>query len=169
MTGSRSPPSARTLTDLARTLDAASLRKTVERANRLRLLDLRELDGVRSRRLWKALDEAHLGSLRSDLESDFLAVCRDHGIRTPETNVLIAGHEVDFLWREERVIVETDGWDYHGDRRSFGEDRRRDAELTLLGFAVVRFTHDQVNAAAPRSASQVADLLAQRKPRLRNQ
>lgn len=69
-------------------------------------------------------------------------------------------------WREERVIVETDGWSHHGGRRAFGEDRRRDAELTLLGFAVLRYAPDQVD---DRAATQVAALLAQRKPRLRNQ
>ena len=156
----------RTLGDLARTLDSVSLRKTVERANRLRLLDLGEIERGRSRRLERALSEAYLGSLRSSLESDFIALCRAHRIPIPETNVLVAGYEVDFLWRDERVIVETDGWAYHGDPRSFREDRRRDAELALLGFVVVRYAHDQVDGTG---ATQVAALLAQRKPRRRNQ
>lgn len=155
---------SRTLADLARTLDAASLRKTIERANRLNLLDVRALPPTK--RLRQALDDAHLGHLNSTLESDFLALCRSHRITPPEVNVFIAGHQVDFLWRAERVIVETDGWKYHSGPRSFRDDRRRDAQLTLLGFTVVRYADDQVDDAA---ATQVAALLAQRKPRLRNQ
>jgi len=160
----------RTLTDLARTLDAASLRKTVERANRLRLLDLREIErGRRSRRLEKAIADAHLGHVDSDLESDFLALCRAHGIPEPETQALVVGHRVDFLWREERLVVETDGWEYHSGRREFRDDRRRDADLTLHGYAPLRFTYEDVHRDAERTASRVTALLAQRKPRLRNQ
>jgi hypothetical protein len=158
---------SRTLTDLARTLDAASLRKTVERANRLRLLDVSSLP--RTPRLEQALEAAHLGHVDSDLESDFLALCRRYDIPKPEIHPLVAGHRVDFLWRDERVVVETDGWEYHSGRREFRDDRRRDAELTLLGYAPLRFTYDDVHQDAERTASSVTTLLAQRNPRLRNQ
>ena len=158
---------SRTLSDLARTLDAASLRKTIERANRLRLLDVASLP--RTPRLEQALRAAHLGHVDSDLESDFLALCRSHGIPMPETQALVAGHRVDFLWRQERVVVETDGWEYHSRRREFRDDRRRDAELTLLGYAPLRFTYDDVHQDAEKTASSVMALLAQRNPRLRNQ
>lgn len=157
----------RTLTDLATCLDAASLRKTVERANRLRLLDVGALP--RSKRLEQALEDAHLGHVDSDLESDFLALCRGHGIPKPEVHPLVAGHRVDFLWREEQVVVETDGWEFHSGRKEFRDDRMRDADLTLLGFASLRFTYDDVHRDATKTASRLTTLLAQRNPRLRNQ
>jgi very-short-patch-repair endonuclease len=158
---------SRTLTDLARTLDAASLRKTIERADRLNVLDLNTLP--RTGRLQQALADAHFGDLRSDLESDFLAVCRAHGIQTPETNVLLLGHTVDFLWREERLVVETDGWEYHHDRAAVRRDHRRDAALAREGFLVLHYTHHEVNHDPATPATEVAGFLAQRKPRLRNQ
>jgi very-short-patch-repair endonuclease len=81
---------------------------------------------------------------RSELERRFLGLCRRHGLPKPEVNVRIGSYEVDFLWREERVVVETDGWASHGTRSAFEADRARDAELKALGHEVMRFTHRQV-------------------------
>jgi very-short-patch-repair endonuclease len=36
--------------------------------------------------------------------------------------------------------VETDGWQAHGHRLAFEDDRMRDADLQALGYAVMRFT-----------------------------
>jgi len=62
----------------------------------------------------------------------------------PEVNVRIGRHEVDFLWREQDVIVEVDGFAFHASRASFDRDRRRDAELVALGFRVIRVTWRQI-------------------------
>jgi very-short-patch-repair endonuclease len=50
------------------------------------------------------------------------------------------GFAADFSWPDRRLIVEVDGWETHGDRRSFEEDRRRDAMLGAAGWTVIRFT-----------------------------
>jgi very-short-patch-repair endonuclease len=55
-------------------------------------------------------------------------------------NVLIGGHLVDFLWSEQKVIVETDSWSYHGDPLAFEKDHERDVELTAAGYDVHRAT-----------------------------
>jgi very-short-patch-repair endonuclease len=47
----------------------------------------------------------------------------------PEVNVPIGPYTVDFLWREWRLIVETDGWPAHRGRQAFEDDRVRDAYL----------------------------------------
>ena len=48
-----------------------------------------------------------------DLEIAFADLCRQAGLPKPEINrYLLLGdeyHEVDFLWRSERVVIETDG------------------------------------------------------------
>jgi very-short-patch-repair endonuclease len=59
-------------------------------------------------------------------------------------NVHVGPYEVDFLWRELNVVVETDGWETHGTRSAFEADRARDAELKSCGYDVVRFTYRQV-------------------------
>ena len=49
----------------------------------------------------------------------------------------------DFLIGE-RLIVETDGAEYHSGPEAFASDRDRDAWLASLGYYVLRFSYDQV-------------------------
>ena len=56
----------------------------------------------------------------------------------------VAGHEVDFLWVDQRLVLEVDGFDHHADREAFERDRRRDAQLVAAGFRVVRITWRQL-------------------------
>ena len=73
--------------------------------------------------------------------------------------------EVDFLWRPQRLIVEVDGWESHGTRSAFEEDRARDARLKLLGYDVLRFTWRQVNDDPHTVAGRIAATLTRRAPR----
>lgn len=82
---------------------------------------------------------------RSDLERDFLRLCRRHRLPVPEVNVRIGQHLVDFLWREWKLVVETDGYRYHGGRAAFEDDRARDLDLRLRGYAVIRVSGRQVD------------------------
>jgi hypothetical protein len=81
---------------------------------------------------------------RSELEEAFLGLCDDHGLPRPETNARIEGIEVDFIWRDMRLIVEVDGYAYHRSPAAFERDRERDAILTTKGWRVLRFTYAQV-------------------------
>jgi very-short-patch-repair endonuclease len=67
---------------------------------------------------------------------------------------------VDFVWRDQRLVVETDGWRSHGTRSSFEADRARDIELRLLGFDVVRLTYRQVTDEPAAVAAKVRTLLS---------
>jgi hypothetical protein len=60
---------------------------------------------------------------RSDLERDFLTLCRRHGIPAPEVNVKVGRWTVDFLWRAEGIAVETDFYGYHRGRVAFQDLR----------------------------------------------
>jgi very-short-patch-repair endonuclease len=62
----------------------------------------------------------------------------------PEVNVRLQGFEVDFLWRKQRLIVEMDGFAFHGHRRAFQRDRRRDQILEGAGYTVFRVTWQQL-------------------------
>lgn len=81
---------------------------------------------------------------RSHLERAFLHLLRAHGIDPPEVNARVGHYEVDFIWRARRLVVETDGWAYHGSRAAFESDRRRDRELQARGYVVLRFTYREV-------------------------
>ena len=52
--------------------------------------------------------------------------------------------EVDFLWRRQRLVVETDGYRYHRGRQAFEDDRGRDLELRGRGYEVMRVSYRQV-------------------------
>jgi very-short-patch-repair endonuclease len=58
------------------------------------------------------------------------------------------------LWRDQRLVIETDGYGSHRSKRAFGHDRKRDIELELHGYNVRRFTHDQARTAAIRIPSR---------------
>ena len=73
-----------------------------------------------------------------------LSLLQSSRLPTPELNCSIEGYEVDFVWRDRRLIVETDGWAAHGTRGSFERDRRRDADLLAAGWRVLRITWRQL-------------------------
>ena len=100
-----------------------------------------------------------LDPARSQLERRFLRLCSHHRLLTPEVNVRLGPFLVDFLWRRQRLVVETDGFETHRTRARFEADRARDAELKLLGYEVVRFTYRQVTDEPSRVAATLRLLL----------
>jgi hypothetical protein len=141
---------ARTLVDLAAVLTAHQLERVCHRAEVLRRLDAARVErllaarrsrGARNlRAALTTLAPAVPEITRSELEERFLALVADGGLPRPEVNAVIAGHEVDFLWRRQRLVVETDGAATHLTPTAFEEDRRRDAALQVAGLRVIRFT-----------------------------
>lgn len=144
----------RTLVDLAGVVRPRLLRRALEQALFLGVFDRSVLDvavgrakgrrGIRRlRRLLAQLtDEPPL--LRSDLERRFLDLVKRAGLPKPVVNGFVAGHEVDFHWPAQRLVVETDGRAAHGHALAFERDRRRDLDLELAGWDVVRVTWRQV-------------------------
>jgi REase_MTES_1575 len=139
---------ARTLVDLAGVLDRRRLRRALERSVELRILDGRAInDSLRRARGRKGtgLLRAFLADLhgeppptRTELERRFLELVRGAGLPLPVVNAYVGPYEVDFHWPAERLIVETDGRATHDTPHQFEEDRRRDLELTMAGWHVVR-------------------------------
>jgi hypothetical protein len=50
----------------------------------------------------------------------------------------------DVVFREQRVVIEVDGWRSHGTRTAFEHDRRRQNQLSAAGYLVLRVTWDQL-------------------------
>ena len=99
---------------------------------------------------------------RSELEQKFLTLCRRHRLPQPGVNVRVATDVVDFLWPDEHVIVEVDGWESHRTRSAFEEDRARDAHLTALGYSVIRLTWRRLGEDGPNVAKTIRSLLRTR-------
>lgn len=58
----------------------------------------------------------------------------------PDCNRRLHGYEVDFLWRDQSLVVEVDGYAYHGGQSAFERDRAKDAKLSAAGLEVMRVT-----------------------------
>jgi hypothetical protein len=115
---------ARTVLDLAASIpDERALQRVLDHAEVLRLTDGPRLVAVAEAhpghhgagRLRRALAEHTPGTTltRSDLEERMLALCRNRGLPQPRVNHFVAGLEVDFLFAEQRLVVEADGWAFH--------------------------------------------------------
>jgi len=145
---------ARTINDLRRVLPSDRLEVALRHAEVLRL-DVGFQGGF----------EPDL--TRSELERRFLRLCHRRRLPTPEVNARVGSFIVDFLWRDQRLIVETDGYRFHRGRSAFEADRARDIELKLRGYEVVRFTYRQVTGEPDAVAGTLWALLASRQRRVR--
>lgn len=144
---------ARTILDLAGSLGARELEAMVARAERKGLATREEVaalvaryprrPGTRALRALLARGEAP-ALTRSKPEAEILNLTRTAQLPTPRTNVLLCGHEVDFLFPEARVVFEVDGFAYHSSRASFEADCRRDGLLEAAGYRVIRVTWRQI-------------------------
>jgi very-short-patch-repair endonuclease len=133
----------RTVDDLRSTVPSHLLRRATRQA---------ELAGYRVRGV-----EAK--RTRSDLEDDFLHFCRRHRLPRPEVNVKVGRFEIDFVWRAQRVAVETDDFRYHRGSVAYEDDHARDLELRRHGFAVRRFTGQQLDEEPDLVAADLREAL----------
>jgi very-short-patch-repair endonuclease len=136
---------AQTIVDLRGAVPPRELRRAIRQANVLGL---------------PIGSEASRDRTRSDLEREFLRLCRKYGLPAPEVNVRIGPYLVDFFWRERRLVVETDGFRYHRGRQAFEDDRSRDLDLRSLGCDVLHFSYRQVSREPERVAASVDDALS---------
>jgi hypothetical protein len=152
---------ARTSFDLADVLSRRGLERAFDEAEILEVFDLvaiqDQLERNRGRRravgkVKLVLNEHYVGltATWNEFEERFFVICRSVGVPDPVVNqwlVLDDGGPAirpDFMWREQRLIVETDGRRPHDTRQRFETDRRRDQRLTLAGWRCVRITRRQV-------------------------
>ena len=103
---------------------------------------------------------------RSPGERAMLALLRAHDVDGYETNAKVAGHEVDFLWRDLGFAVEVDGYDAHSGRVAFERDRLKAAVLNANGIAVMPVTGRQVRADPHNVIARLVAALAARLTRV---
>ena len=137
---------ARTIADLRRMASAAELRRAIRQAG---VLGLDPGPGVKA------------DGTRSELERRFLLLCQRHRLPPPEVNIRIAGLLVDFTWRSQRLVVETDGYRFHRGRAAFEDDRARDLRLRRAGFDVIRLSYRQVLDGPEQVARVLREALSQ--------
>jgi very-short-patch-repair endonuclease len=161
---------ARTLLDLADISDQHAVNRDVERAEHARLFHLRAVDELLARsngrrgvtRLRTAIDRWQPTITRNDMEDAFLTICEHINAPRPRVNVWIPAveKEVDFMFVEQRVIIETDGYEDHGSRQARERDNRRDRQLRGLGWRVEHFTWREIVHEPDTVAAALAEILA---------
>ena len=161
--GIRTTSPARTILDCAPRL---TNRRVIPDALHTPFLTERQLADVRARfprhpgaKLLDPFLDGYNPTL-SPLEDDFLTFCARHGLPRPETNVKIAGHTVDALFRAQRLIVEIDSWEFHKDRAAFETDRRRDADTLQAGFRTIRLTDERMKNNGEMEAARLHAILS---------
>lgn len=145
----------RTIRDLAATATRPDLERLIAEAHG-RGWDVEPLKNARGAVALRAVVNGTVVT-RSEAERALRRLVKSAGLPLPETNVKLGEWEIDALWRRERVAVEIDSWAWHGTRRSFERDRRKDRALRAAGLSPVRITATQITT---EPAATVADLAA---------
>ena len=142
---------ARTLFDLAAT-GYPQLERAFGDAHAQRLVTAREIEEMLERagpragcRALRTLQSDNAsGFTRSKAERILRGLLRDANLPMPRFNARVAGYEVDAVWPDRRLVVEVDGYAYHGHRAQFERDRRKDLALTAAGYRVIRISWRQL-------------------------
>jgi very-short-patch-repair endonuclease len=164
----------RTIFDLAAISTVEVVENALREAEYLRLYDALSLEdlvarhpgcrGVGKLRVCLArLKEEPTGRRRSRLEERFIPFLRHHHLPLPRLNAWVElgarRYQVDCVWPASQ-IVELDGWQGHGTRTAFREDRARDRRLRVAGYTVTRLAWSQLDDEPGAIAADLRALLS---------
>lgn len=164
--GIRVTTPARTLVDLADVLNPRQLTRALNEAQVQRLTTPDQLTTLHTRypgrRTSRLRPEQGATPTRSHLEDDFVRFLKRHRLPLPELNQQIAGHEVDAVYRAQRLVIELDGRQFHTTPRAFEKDRDRDADLLSAGFSTLRITDQRLKRHEANEAERLKEILRYR-------
>ena len=104
------------------------------------------------------------GYTRSQAERLLRRLIREAALPEPRFNVRFQKYELDAVWPDQRLVLEVDGYSYHGHRAQFESDRRKDLALTAAGYTVIRVTWRQLSQRAARGRCGDCDRARSRPP-----
>jgi len=81
----------------------------------------------------------------SEAERRLVRLLRRAGIEGWQLGYLVDGYRIDLAFPAARVAVEVDGWAYHRDAKRFRQERRRQNDLVLAGWTILRLIWDDLN------------------------
>jgi very-short-patch-repair endonuclease len=101
--------------------------------------------------------------LRSRMEAKLLPLLSRRGLPIPQTNakLRLAGktYEIDFLWRDAHVAVETDGGPVHDSPAAGVRDSERNRALLAAGYAVARLGWEEFRDRPAKALDELSALL----------
>jgi very-short-patch-repair endonuclease len=147
----------RTSIDLEHEVDDDDLVHALREVRFQRRLYLREAQTILNRRPSRRIKALlkHLILVQNELEARLAKLCDRHGLPRPLTQQAVEAKRVDFFWPDQRLIVETDGWEGHGTRTAFQADRATSNAFQLAGYTILRFTHEDLEDRPAYVASQI--------------
>ena len=171
---------ARTLIDVAFSVNPESLENAFDTARRLRLVSTAHLErragalcgrgkpGSRAIYELIAANSRHHAPTESRLEVRFARLLRPTTIELPQHQLTVRlpngrRARLDFADAAIKVAVECEGYDFHGSRAQWKHDRRRLAMLEGMGWRVVTVTWDDVTLMPELTLQRVAEALAERR------
>jgi very-short-patch-repair endonuclease len=99
----------------------------------------------------------------SELETVVRRLLRRTGIDGWVFHQVVEGYEVDFCFPTRRVVLEVDGWLYHGAlRRRWERTLERDAHLQALGWLIHHVSWRMVTRNPDGCAARLRGILAER-------
>ena len=140
---------AHTVVDLATVLDPDETINLVDQALMTDHLSFEELEEAitphrRGVSALRAAMDVDASESRSTVETHFYRLLKRARLPLPERNAIVAGHEFDFVWRRERLIVEYDSWRFHRSPQRFANDRVKQGAAQDAGFRVERMVRRQL-------------------------
>jgi very-short-patch-repair endonuclease len=164
---------SRIIVDLAGAVGDASLRRTIEQAAVLQMLDVPDIDRILSgprrrgsRRLRGILDEWRRYPrvrLRSRMEARLLPLLSQRDLPIPRCNERLQigeqSFEIDFLWRRQHLVVETDGGRFHDHPAAEARDIDRNRALIDGGFRVLRLRWEELRDRPEATIAKIERLL----------
>jgi very-short-patch-repair endonuclease len=141
---------ARTICDLASTESAHATEQAFQEALYREIVSDRALKAVldrEPRRRGAPIIRALLNNpslTRSERERRILKLISDAQLPRPLTNVPLNGYKADVFWPQYNLIVEFDGWQAHGHRHAFENNRKRDQIMLANGLRTLRVTDRQL-------------------------
>ena len=113
--------------------------------------------------LRRAIDDWSLDAKPADsvLEPAMKRLISRYRLPPVEFHAHVGGREVDFRVIGTPIVIECDGWRYHGrDRRQFERDRATDAEFAAHGWIVLRFTYRRITTRPSEVARRIEQTIA---------
>jgi len=146
MRGLRITSVARTICDLAATESARDTEQAFQEALYREIVTDKALKAVLDREprrrgapiIRTLIKDPRL--TRSERERRMLRLIDAAQLPKPLTNVPLHGYKADLYWPRHDLVVEFDGWDAHGHRPAFEQNRKRDQVMLAAGIRVMRVT-----------------------------
>lgn len=169
MKGIPTTPAWRTLVDLGSVVPEPSVERALDDALRRGLVSIPQLRwatqsngrchhrGTAALQRLVAARSPGLPPPESELEALLYRLVEPSDLPPARRQAGIGDRRCDLLFEAEGLVVEVDGWETHGTRAAFEDDRARDRAMVRQGLRVLRFTWNDVTR---RPAEVVAEIRA---------